>query len=139
MRVEFFERRGLREKAFFANSDELCEVEIVRVHNGAVLNLDRWHADLEMTNAASKAIFARWKQEIPLLKRQPQEMYFVGGSVGGMEDGGEIYPLHTELSVAIGWGMLKGWKQFLRELLSRPESWESHRREKQLRKRKEPL
>jgi hypothetical protein len=118
MRIEFFEGRH-RGKAFRANTDEVCAVMVVRCRNGWHLEIDRWCADLEMTADVLRAVSERWEKEIPLLKRRPRDMYCSGPPPA--DDLG----CHTCMFVTIGWEMLDGWKVFLADILSRPESWRS--------------
>jgi hypothetical protein len=97
---------------------------VTRFRNGWHLEVDRWHADLEMTYEVMKAVNERWEKEIPLPKRRPRNMYISGAS--------EDHACNTCLFVTIGWEMLDGWKVFLADILSRPESWRSWTGKKKL-------
>jgi hypothetical protein len=123
MLVKFYEGWQAR-RAFRANTDTLCAVAVRRaVPDRVIIEVDRWHANLEMTDAVMDAVMTRWKQELPLLKDRAEGMWATGA------DTGECH-FHTEFSVTIGKEMLAGWKTFLADLLSRPESWGSHHEDK---------
>lgn len=127
MRVEFFEGRRSRQKAALANSDELCAVAVTMLRHGAKLECDRGRADLkwEIVPAAFMAMCERHTQEYDPLKRKsyPRDMICSG-------------PTYGCLYVVVAEGMLEGWKKFLREMLSRPESWEP-RKVKRAREKRE--
>jgi hypothetical protein len=117
MRVEFLEGRHLAEW-LKANDDEVCAVMVWPERGGKLLCVDRKKTNLEMTDAAIRAIAERWEQELPTLKLRPDYM----SCSAPVEEGW----LHIELSITCGGRKLAGWKQFLAELLSRPESWGSY-------------
>jgi hypothetical protein len=119
MRVEFFEGRRSRQKAIRANSDELCAVAVTLFRHGATLEVDRQKADAnwEITPHAMMAVVERWEQQrhkLSLVQHRQRRPYMLcsGPDYGTLHVGCE----KEELEV---------WKEFLHELLSRPESWET--------------
>jgi hypothetical protein len=108
MNVEFFLNN---------NSDEVTAVEILAVRDGYLLRLERFNtsSSKSVTEAVVAAVRARLDKEYSLnLTPRPEMMC--------------SYPNeepHTRrmFFVTVAESTLEDWKVFLRDLLSKPESW----------------
>jgi hypothetical protein len=111
MQVEFF---AVKRRAK-VNSDEVCAIKVNRLRHGATLETNWRVADLEMTQAVRQAVMERYMERWDDMRSSPH--HWPRNNICS----GPNYPM---LFITCGEGMLEGWKAFLQELLSRPESWQ---------------